>query len=85
MEEPGQAYHGKLMARKHKNVRKQPELEKEYEDMMELTDPVTGEITYQKVIVKRYKTSPHKEIVGEEDVVESLKSQDRLLTPEYNE
>lgn len=42
---------------KQKRKRKDPRIEKEYFEEIELTDPVTGEKTIQKVKITRYKPS----------------------------
>lgn len=51
--------------------KKDPKLEVEYFEEIELTDPITGKVFKQKVLIKRYKPIADK-LVGNKGLMEEL-------------
>lgn len=57
------------------NKKKDPKLEVEYFEEIELTDPITGKVFKQKVLIKRYKPIADK-LVGMKGLMEELEDLD---------
>jgi len=53
--------------RKKKNINKNPDIEKEYWEEIEIVNPKTGKIILQKVKITRYKAGPRVVKSSEDD------------------
>jgi hypothetical protein len=59
-----------------KKKRKDPRIEKEWFEEIEVTDPVTGEVVKQTVKVVRYKATGGPKPVGNKGILEEIESED---------
>jgi len=58
-----------IKPKKVRKKRKDNRIEKEYEEKIEIIDPITGEITVQRVKITRYKAVGEK-LVGNKGLIE---------------